>query len=78
MSRSKLTEDQLLLPLDFYCGSSQEVAGDTDKGHAAQEMCPDVAGLCVDAEYGFEALSERGQWWTMAKVEKVVVLQPLG
>ena len=40
-------------------------------------MCPYVAGLCVNPDDGLEAL-DGGQGRTVAKVEEVVVLQPLG
>lgn len=71
-------EDQLLLPLDLDGGPGEEVAGDAHKGHAAQEVCPDVARLRVDPEHRLEALAEGGQWRPVARVQKVVVLQPLG
>lgn len=61
-------EDQLLLPLDLDGGAGEEVAGDADERHAAQQMRPDVSRLRVDAEHGLEAFAERGQGRTVARV----------
>lgn len=69
-------EDQLLLPLDLDGGPGEEVAGDSNERNAAQQVSPDVSCLRVDAEHGLEAFAERGQGRTMARVQKVVVLQP--
>lgn len=49
-----------LLHLNLDRGARQEVDRDANESHAAQQMCPDVACLRVDAEYGREARAERG------------------
>lgn len=70
------TEYHFLLHLDLNGWPRQEVYGDSDKRDAAEQMCPDVARLGVDAEYGRETSTERRQRGSVALVQIVVVLQP--
>jgi hypothetical protein len=41
-------------------------------------MRPDVSSLCVNPENGPEASVKGGQRWSVAGVQKIVVLQPVG
>lgn len=42
-----------------------------------EQMGPDVASLCVDAENALEASSEGRHGWPVAMQQVVIVLQPV-
>lgn len=42
-----------------------------------EQMGPDVASLCVDAENALEASSEGWHGWPVAMQQVVIVLQPV-
>lgn len=47
-------------------------------GGLTEEVCPDVASFCVDAEDGLEASPEGVERGSMAFDQKVIVSQPFG
>lgn len=66
------------LELDVRFRSGEEPQGEEEKRQTANQMCPNVARFGVQRQYGLETNSKAGQWWPMASVQKLIVLQPIG
>lgn len=71
------TKQKLLLQLYLQGGMDEEVSADANKCDAPDQMCPDVAGLRVDAKYALETIPKAGQRRSMAVLQVVVVLEPV-
>ena len=63
--------------VNFYGRTCHEENREADESHRSQQMCPNVASLCVNTEDGLEALYKVWQRRSVTLPEEVVILQEL-